>query len=35
MTAVRPGSRTDDIGVPAMDARLAGCSRMRMARSPP
>ena len=23
MTAVRPGSRTDDIGVPAMDARLA------------
>ena len=26
MTAVRPGSRTDDIGVPAMDARLAGGS---------
>ena len=23
MTAVRPGTRTDDIGVPAMDARLA------------
>ncbi len=23
MTAVRPGSRTDDLGVPAMDARLA------------